>query len=200
MLQFILISITALLPVLPLAAQSFRHATFKVDKQSELRILGESNVNSFTCIIRQYFDETNFRFNARMEEGRIHFQQTKLMLHARLCDCGHRIMNKDMRQALQVDQHPFISIELESFHTNEAMDNGPLTGTARTRITLAGTSRRISLPVRIRPTESGQWLFQASAPMRMSDFNVEPPVAMLGMVKAKDEIIIEIDLLVSFML
>lgn len=182
------------------AAQSFRPATFKVDSRSELRILGESNVNTFTCIIRQHFDESTFRFSVRMEEGRIHFRQTRLLLKAHLCDCGHRIMNKDMRQALRVDEHPHISIEVESFHTHEDLDNGPVTGTAQTRITLAGASRRITFPVKIRPAEHGRWLIQASAPMRMSDFHIEPPVAMLGMIKAKDDILIEIDLLVHLTL
>lgn len=106
-------------------------------------------------------------------------------------DCPSAGMESDLRAALGADRHPHIV--LRSLRVANARD-----GTASVSATLdvAGVARTVSAPVRW-TVEGTRLRVTGSLALRMSDFGVEPPRAMLGLVRVRDEVLIEYDVEVS---
>ncbi len=68
-----------------------------------------------------------------------------------------------------------------------------------TKITLAGEARDVWLPAKIRQPGPGRWHIRTKKVLRMTDFKVTPPTALMGMIKTDDEITIELDLLIHWL-
>lgn len=105
-------------------------------------------------------------------------------------DCASRGMESDLRDALKADRHP--DILLRSLRVASARD-----GSAAVSATLdvAGVARSVSAPVRW-TLDGARLRVTGSLSLRMSDFEVDPPRAMLGLVRVRDEVVIEYDVLV----
>ncbi len=96
------------------------------------------------------------------------------------------IMNGKAQDALKAEKYPMITFRMES--VNSLVSNGgKLTGSLTGDVTIAGVSRNISLP--FEGTVAGNTIkVTGSKSLKMSDFNVTPPTAMLGTLKTGDEI------------
>jgi hypothetical protein len=68
-----------------------------------------------------------------------------------------------------------------------------------TRITIAGETRSVWLPAQVRKPGPNRWHIRAKKELRMTDFRVNPPTALMGMIKTSDEITIELDLLIHWL-
>lgn len=183
--------------VLPGQAES--RARFLVDPSSKLHIHGKSNVNVFTCTCQQVFHPLPFQLQAHKERDKLGFRHTFLKVETRLFDCGNKVMNKDMYNALKARDYPEMTIELEAI---EALGPLPATWTdlkVWTKITIAGVTQKVLLPARIRQPGEGRWQIKAKKELKMTDFRIEPPTALMGMIRTYDEITIELDLLILWM-
>lgn len=183
--------------VLPGQAES--RARFLVDPSSKLHIHGKSNVNVFTCTCQQVFLPLPFQLQAHKERDKLGFRHTFLKVETRLFDCGNKVMNKDMYNALKARDYPEMTIELEAI---EALGPLPATWTdlkVWTKITIAGVTQKVLLPARIRQPGEGRWQIKSKKELKMTDFRIEPPTALMGMIRTYDEITIELDLLILWM-
>ena len=74
-----------------------------------------------------------------------------------------------------------------------------LEGTVTTEayLTLAGMKRKIDLLVTISQPISNVYRFTAKKSLLLTDFGLTPPTVLMGMVKVKNEIILDIDLYIS---
>jgi len=183
----------------PLAAQGEMRSRFLVDPVSRLHIHGQSNVNVFTCTCQQAFHPLPFQISGHKDRDKLGFRHTVLKVETRLFDCGNKVMNRDMYIALRANDYPEMSIELEAIE-----QNGPLPQTWQemkvwTRITIAGVSQRVMLPARVRQPAEGRWQIKAKKELKMTDFKINPPTALMGMIKTYDEITIELDLLIHWL-
>jgi len=52
----------------------------------------------------------------------------------------------------------------------------------------------VRLTLQGRRLESGRMHAQGTLPIQMTDFNVEPPTAMLGLIRVRDEITVHFDI------
>jgi hypothetical protein len=182
-----------------LLAQSEIRSRFLVDPVSRLHIHGQSNVNVFTCTCQQAFHPLPFQITGHKDRDKLGFRHTVLKVETRLFDCGNKVMNRDMYIALRANDYPEMSIELEAIE-----QNGPLPQTWQemkvwTRITIAGVSQRVMLPARVRQPAEGRWQIKAKKELKMTDFKINPPTALMGMIKTYDEITIELDLLIHWL-
>lgn len=195
-----ILALLGLLAVLHLGvhAQEVVQARFLLDPVSYLQIHGKSNVNVFTCTCRQVFHPLPFRMGAHKDKDKWGFQHTVLKVQTQLFDCGNKVMNRDMYLALKAKDYPEMSIELDAVQRMEGM--GPQWQDIKvwTRITIAGVTQRVWLPARVRQPAEGRWQIKARKDLKMSDFKIDPPTALMGMIKTYDEISIELDLLIHW--
>lgn len=191
-----------LLSVVFLSYRYINHSgEFRIDPASRLRLEGATNINQFTCDCQENFPVDTYH---TIEDGSPYFlrlENTDLKLRIEKLDCGRDVINKDLRKALQADEHPYIRIEVQSIRLPEVDDavgddqwtNIPV----KTRITIAGVSRPLHLSVDAKAVDKKTYKLRSETKVAMTDFGIDPPKPMLGMIKVKDEITIHFDLIVS---
>lgn len=174
---------------------------FLIHPMSKLEIHGTSNVNAFTCTCRQTFVSLPFQIVGGYHPERTQwaFRNTHLRLQTQLFDCGNKVMNKDFYHALKAKTHPTMWIELESIENVQPIKSAWTTLATHTRITIAGTSRSVPVQTRVRKLSEGKLQIYAERALKMSDFGIQPPTALMGMIKTNDEIIIKLDLVVEIL-
>jgi polyisoprenoid-binding protein YceI len=106
-----------------------------------------------------------------------------------------------MYQTLKAEHYPTITLSISQvlipIHSINA--RWRLTGPIATEayLTLAGMKRKIDLLVTISQPFSNIYRFTAKKSLLLTDFGLTPPTALMGMVKVKNEIILDIDLYLS---
>jgi hypothetical protein len=173
--------------------------TYRIGTQSRLTLEGTTNVNHFSCDCLESFPAQVFYVDKLDDENcSIVFRETALNLKVRSLDCGNKMMNKDMYDALNA--HMFPNIQIELLRVSE--ERCDLLGEemnwvkfiAHSRITLNGEQKDYWINVIVRKTGHNQFRFIGDKVLSMKDFGIEPPTAALGMVKVYDEIKISLDM------
>ena len=106
-------------------------------------------------------------------------------------DCGSRGMEADLKSALRADRHA--NIIVRSLHVTGGADG---IATVRATLEVGGVARSISASVRWLAAD-GRLRLTGALPLRMTDFDVEPPRAMLGLVRVSDAVVVEYDVTVQ---
>lgn len=170
---------------------------------SSFRIDGTSTVNSFSCVTEEVQGaggiEERLMRSVNMLNERAH-PRAHLAVPVRSFDCGQRRMNKDMYEALQADEHPAITYELEQVTLISLRDEDAADGVkvaVRGTLTIAGETRSVRFIVEGREVTQGLYRIQGTTTLRMTDFGVKPPTALLGLVRAHDVIDVHFDLVVG---
>ena len=99
----------------------------------------------------------------------------------------HAKMDKLMAEALKAKSNPEIRYEL----TDSALANGNDAAFAvktKGKLTIAGVSREIDMAVSGAKNADGRYVLTGEAPLRMTDFGIKPPTAMLGTIKTGDDV------------
>lgn len=168
-----------------------------LNAESQLWIEGSSSVNSFACkagtLEGTGIFDTKDTPGPREAVGEVHVPVDRF-------DCGKARMNKDLYKALQAEAHPQIRFRLkEAKLTAPATDTGsyPLPLRVTGWLTIAGTERLVSLTVQGQQRANGAYQATGSLPLLMSDFGIDPPTAMLGLIKAHDEITVRFKLIAT---
>lgn len=180
---------------------------YQIETNSQLLIAGTSNVNEFTCdcSCERDFTRSTLEINQHPESNRIDFANARLKLTTTNLDCGHKVMNKDLYETLRAKDYPHISItllqaeipartQLKLVSLNQWMNID-----AFTRITIAGQNKRVHIPVKGQRLEDNRFHFTGEISLNMTDFGLEPPTAMLGLIKVNDKITIHLDLVVQIL-
>lgn len=106
---------------------------------------------------------------------------------------GKKIMDSKMYKALGKGEHPEIRYRLKQIQTLPAeawpSQEGNWFATVGD-LTVAGVSTEISLPMNIKRTGSQQVLWSGTHKLKMTDFEIPPPTAMLGTLKTGDDVTI----------
>lgn len=103
-----------------------------------------------------------------------------------------RIMDNKTYKALESDDHPYITFRLSKLAVKNQADK-QITVTATGNLTIAGKTRSVSLDAQ--GTKQGNAIhFKGSKDLKMTDFGIDPPTAMLGALKTGDDITIDYSL------
>lgn len=97
-------------------------------------------------------------------------------------------MDKNMYKALKTDKYSTISFTLTKL--------APVSGNkvnAEGRLTIAGTTQVVNIIATSKMNAHGEWVFTGSKALKMTDFNVEPPVVLLGTLKTGNDITISFE-------
>lgn len=172
-----------------------------VQPQSILQIQGKTNVNSFQCYCAPPASVVNVNAESSSETQKINFKKAELTVLTKSLDCRHKIMNRDMYQTLKAEYYPTITLSLSQvlIPLNNINARWKLEGPVTTEafLTLAGMKRKIDLLVTISQPFSNIYRFTAKKSLLLTDFGITPPTVLMGMVKVKNEIILDIDLYIS---
>lgn len=163
--------------------------------ESRIWIEGRSNVDSFTCVAGEFLGDAWYNLASEEETGSSLFLEVQVPVET--LNCGRSRMNRDMYEALQGDKHESIRFEyLQAYLLEEKVRlDSPLRLQVRGLLTVAGTKREISFEAEGRIYGNGEVGVKGSKQIRMTDYNITPPTALLGLVKAQDELTVHFDIL-----
>lgn len=100
------------------------------------------------------------------------------------------MMNNNTYKALKADDHPEIVFELAAQLPNIPVDTKGKVVEAKVNLFIAGVTKAIDMSVTVTAVAHGNISFEGSKTIKMTDYGVKPPVAMLGTMKTGDAITI----------
>jgi hypothetical protein len=106
-------------------------------------------------------------------------------------------MDRKIYEAFKSDKNLFIIFSCNSAEIRIDTMN-IVTIEASGNITMAGTTRPIFLMVKGKVLADGTLQLSISQKMKMTEFKMEPPTAMLGTIRAEDEVIVNFDMLLTY--
>lgn len=199
--RLILLTIFAI--IFGMGEVAYSQLTYTPDQKSRLWIEGKSNINEFECQANQYFAEATLIDDndpieyRRQFEDRV-FMQVEIMVNG--FECGRSRMNQDLQKALKSSEFPEITFTFDNA-TILAMpddldneDENSFELDVQGSLTVAGQTREIRFTTKAYFVETYRIRAIGKTTIRMTDFGVEPPTALMGLVKAEDELIVNFDL------
>ena len=105
---------------------------------------------------------------------------------------GKRGMDETMQTALKAQAHPTIAYHLEAAKPQtvppEDGPGGTVTIETRGVLMVAGAERTVDVPMRVKRLSHDALEVSGETALRMTDFGVDPPAAMLGMLRTGDTV------------
>jgi polyisoprenoid-binding protein YceI len=105
--------------------------------------------------------------------------------------CGNDTMNGKLRDALGAEKHPMIEYRLTSI---QQVPGEGVKLKATGNLSIDGKSPPVTFAVDAAVDADGSVIAIGSVPLKMSSFGVDPPSAMLGILKTYDPVTIKFDI------
>lgn len=156
---------------------------------SKLSIVGKTNINHFQCKYTEAIKPDVLQVSVRTAEDGLYFSNACIHLQTIHFKCGPSQMNQDLQDLLKEKEFPQATIRLLKIRLTkeQMMQKSLLTALSEMEITLAGVTKRYSIPVSI-STSGEEHLLNGTLDLNICDFNLEPPVVMMGLIRVKEEV------------
>ena len=177
----------------------FAQAVFIPAEESRLWIEGSSNINQFECEAKEYSGRADVTNSATRENGTEQYTND-LDIYVEIVtdefDCGKKRMNRDLKSALKADEYPKITFKYNYARTVSVPESPDNTYSVLVNgdLTVAGTTREIEFLANGAYLEGGRMRAQGAKEIKMTDFNIEPPSGLFGLVKADDNLTVHFNL------
>ncbi|MDF1698350.1 MAG: YceI family protein [Saprospiraceae bacterium] len=182
-------------------SSEYKKIEYAIQSSSVLEVNGKTNINSFCCSSNEQFKTKSLIYRAEQDYSYFNFQDTKFAIQIKDLDCGKKKINRDLFKALEVDKYPTISIQLKEAINTECADMTTcgewFDFEVNTDITITCETRTIQIPIRVKRLDDTSYRIQGGTGLKLCDFEVKAPSALLGLIKVKDEIEFNFDLYVE---
>ena len=122
-------------------------------------------------------------------------------LPVRSLDCGKRAMNRDMYGALKSGKFPEIHYHLLEAtlagSSADTLSDGWMTIRTRGIMEIAGSSDTTTVMVRGKVIEENKFHVKGKKELHMDTFDIDPPTAMFGLIRASKDLEVHFDVIVS---
>ncbi|WP_114747798.1 YceI family protein [Pleomorphovibrio marinus] len=173
------LTLSGICSILPVYAQQ----TYKLGQDPLLQVSGESSLKDWKMEASDAQGSGVFQ----VSDGKLQdISSLKVTLKAEELKSGTRGLDNNAYDALNTSEYPDITFELLDF------SGGERSGEAKGKLTIAGVSREISFPVQIRKQGEG-YNFTGEVSTKLTEFSIDPPTALLGSVRTRDEITLSFD-------
>lgn len=160
---------------------------------SSLAVNGSTNINTFQCEITNYSLPDTLTCSRTAARGQVLPMNGRLKLDIQSFDCHNKMMTNDLRKTLKAKTYPHLSIRFISINSFPDFKN-PTRITGVVDIDLAGVTKRFEINY-LFTIGSGQMVhLKGDRVINFSDFNLNPPSKLGGIIKAKDELSVEFKL------
>lgn len=163
---------------------------------NEMSVEGGSTLHDWSCPI-ETLDGTlqidTTATDAEMPLTGVPRVQVQVPVDAIQCDKD--TMNEKLREALQMNAYPQVHFTLEDATVSPLPDSGQawFSIDATGELILAGERRQIDLPLKGQRLSNGDFRFVGSHTIRLSDYDIDRPSAMLGTIKTSKKVTVNFD-------
>jgi Uncharacterized conserved protein len=162
-----------------------------VTNQSTMKILGTSTLHDWNMVVTKLSGKAK---TGSLKEPVIQTGGALLTVHVQDIKSEHKAMDKIAYDALKYKTSPDISFVLRSIKKSSDNANS-FKGTATGLLSIAGVKKEVSFPVDGQYLADGSVKLIGKAALKMTEFGIKPPTAVLGTIKTGDDIKIEFSLL-----
>lgn len=199
------VSLLALSPF-PAGAQIVPQGTIEIEEGGELWIEGSASIVDYTCIAEQLSGNGNIENTNRPQENVKGHGMVAITVSIPVTslNCGKRAMNKDMYEALKADRFSTINFTLLEADLVETVSAATASGAVekwmniRTTgiLEIAGVKDTTDVIVNGRVINEDRFRVKGSKQISMKRFDIKPPTALLGLIKASSELTVHFDVTV----
>lgn len=177
---------TAALLLLSPMVQAQNTNTYNLAKGYILTIQGGSNLHAWSEKAGTINGTALVEWN---NNGSFNLNGLKLIVKATSITSSEGfVMNDKTYKALRSTKYPVITFELKNQVTSIPADGKSHVINATGDLVIAGVSRLVNLNASVVADDHGQVMFNGSYPIKMSDYNIEPPTALFGTLKVTNDI------------
>lgn len=167
-------------------------STWVVMPGSSLTVNGSTNVNKFQCDIINYSLPDTITC-VKAAKAQTLPMNGKLKLDIESFDCHNRMMTSDLRKTLKYKDFPKLTIKFISINSFPNFKN-PTKISGLVDIGLAGVVKRYDISYLFTIDNSNMVHLKGDRAVTFTDFNLSPPSKLGGVIKAKDELLVEFNL------
>lgn len=163
-------------------------ATFTIDSENPVKVSvkGASTLHDWEAVasdVSGYPDKLEINFDAVNGISDFNFS-----VGVESLDGGRGAsMNKKIRKALLSVDNPNITYSSASSEISKNADDDSYSIKSTGTLSLAGLDKEVEV-VATAIVSDGVLVISGSHPLKMSDFDIEPPTAMFGQIKTRDDI------------
>lgn len=160
---------------------AIKNTSVVLTPESSLIVRGTTNVNTFTCAfnINKFKNPVSVAY--RIEDSKMKFSKTALVLDNNCFDCGGKAINNDFQSILKSDKYPQITLLLKEIVNYNSADIQALID-----IQIAGVNKSLQVPVKFKKSKG--MTITGDLGLSLADFNIHPPKKFLGLVTVNDTI------------
>lgn len=156
----------------------------------EMKIDGTSNVRDWEADVKTInarFTIEKFDLSDLTTLTPDHFKFLNITIPVKDIESDSGRLTKNMQGYLKKDEHPVITFSLNNVDSL-SVENDRVNITASGVINAAGKDHTATLNLTGTVTDSGKLTFTGNQKLLMTDFGIKPPTALLGTIKAEDEV------------
>ncbi len=164
-----------------------------VTENSNLRVNGSTNINTFSCQIPAY-NNIDTLLIYRFKNSNTLVLKGCISLSVQSFDCKNLIMTHDLRKTLKAEQYPQLHIYFLSLDKLPDLNSHPESILGLVDIEIAGVKRRFEVKYLIREDSPKSVDLLGSRDINFSDFHLIPPRKLGGMIKTNDKLSVDFHL------
>lgn len=165
-----------------------------IDGKSQLTIHGSTNINDFACKIDCYAGSDTLNFTKNYTAREIRFSRNRMTIPIGSFDCGPKQISKDFRKTLKSDIYPELHINFRSLQNLVLANNSCINGVVD--VTLAGVTARYTIRYDVSLSKNIM-LLNGTQSVNFSDFNLVAPEKLRGLIKVKEALKVEFNLVLK---
>lgn len=184
-----------------LFAQEIEFIRYKLEPASRLWLEGTATVGDFRCKAVSIDGTGKLPALSAQKYLSSDSAQVSNEVHVSILvksfECGNSAMNNDMYDAMKADSFPSITYELITaavLGSSQIIDSTRKV-TATGKLTIAGVSKIVSMTITVRQISAKRFQITGSKTLSMHDFDITPPSAMFGLIKANEQLIVRFNLI-----
>ena len=160
-----------------------------IQKESQISISGTSNLHEWHEVAKDFTIEIGLSADDAVTP-----EIDKVSLSCRTASIvsDNSIMTNKTHEALGVDRHPVITFS-SAQQSSLVVRNGEFSSTISGELTIKGVRKQVAIPVKGSLT-GNKLNVSGSKTIKMSDFDVKAPVALMGTLKTGDDVTVSFDL------
>lgn len=157
-----------------------------VPKNSVIIINGTSNLHDWKSKSEQINGEL-------ILSGSNQVKSFRLDIPVKSIKSGEKLMDSKTYETFDANKHPNIAFRLTDV-TNLQITGDNVHVVFNGNLTMAGTTKKVTIKANGKNIKQGTYVFNGNVPLKMTDFQMKPPTALLGTLKVGDGIKLEFDI------
>lgn len=163
-----------------LATSFVTQAQSLVIKSSDVTINGDTNVN------HKYSIKAT-QVNGKMTVADNRPQTLKVEIPVKSLISGEKLMDKKAHEAFDESKNPTITFDMTELNSVE-VNGEKIAVTVTGNLSFSGATQKVTLKADGKSSSPGVYTFAGALPIKMSDYGMKAPTAMMGTMKTKDQV------------